>query len=316
MPSLHLFALSPAEPAILAVRLADGSSPAYYAPGPQGVASASAASLNPYTPDAVAAVDVASAHRNLLSVSSPYAPGPTSSSPYTPLSPSPSPSPYFFPFPYSPSPSAGFQDGRVEVQLTGGRWGTVSGQAGVLGASRKAAAPVALSGPSSGLKCPRARCARQARHPSCPKSCIPSPFCPPALQVCDTGFGDAEAQVVCRMTGRSGGRAKRGAPFGPGTVPVRVSAVKCKGTEANLTECQYSISANPKCTHAHDVGVECSSEWPGAAAGGRLGECLPTFGKHAVQWPPLLTTCALLQPCPRCQCAWPTASPPSKAAWR
>ena len=54
------------------------------------------------------------------------------------------------------------------------------------------------------------------------------------------------------------------AAFNPGTGPIWINGISCKGYEANLKDCA-STEWNPsyQCKHLEDVGVE----------------CIPTFGK-------------------------------------
>ncbi|EFJ44898.1 hypothetical protein VOLCADRAFT_64471, partial [Volvox carteri f. nagariensis] len=75
--------------------------------------------------------------------------------------------------------------------------------------------------------------------------------------VCEDGFEDRDANVVCRQLGLSGGRAHWGAYFGEGSGPIFLSNVGCSGLEKRLQDCA-NLQWNPKsCSHSEDVSVVC-----------------------------------------------------------
>ena len=78
--------------------------------------------------------------------------------------------------------------------------------------------------------------------------------------VCDTLWGAADAQVVCRQLGyqSDGAVARTGAYFGQGTGPIQLSNAQCIGTEAFLQNCTHSTANS--CTHGNDAGVTCPSK--------------------------------------------------------
>ena len=76
--------------------------------------------------------------------------------------------------------------------------------------------------------------------------------------VCDTGFTDAAAHVVCKQLGLAGGTALPRAAFGPGHIPIAIDRVKCRGGEARLSHCKYTMQH--RCNHGQDVSVACTSK--------------------------------------------------------
>lgn len=83
--------------------------------------------------------------------------------------------------------------------------------------------------------------------------------------VCDHNWDDADAVVTCRSLGLTGGAAKRAAFFGPGSGPVQVSDISCRGLEPSLALCPCSYETS-QCHHSRDAGVVC-----GAVSGPQQG---------------------------------------------
>ena len=81
--------------------------------------------------------------------------------------------------------------------------------------------------------------------------------------VCDDGFDDADATVVCRQLGFGGGRAVGGsATFGAGDSSlgaITLDDVACSGTEQHIGQCGRRNSAwlSHDCQHSEDAGVIC-----------------------------------------------------------
>uniref|UniRef100_A0A3Q0RS79 Neurotrypsin n=1 Tax=Amphilophus citrinellus TaxID=61819 RepID=A0A3Q0RS79_AMPCI len=76
--------------------------------------------------------------------------------------------------------------------------------------------------------------------------------------VCDDGWTDHDAEVVCRQLGYSGvAKARVMAYFGEGTGPIHVDNVKCTGEELSLADCIKQVPGTHNCRHSEDAGVIC-----------------------------------------------------------
>ena len=79
--------------------------------------------------------------------------------------------------------------------------------------------------------------------------------------VCDDYWDLQDANVVCRMLKFERAlQATNYASFGEGTGPIWLDDVHCLGTEANITECEYTGWNNSNCRHSEDAGVVCYGE--------------------------------------------------------
>jgi len=77
--------------------------------------------------------------------------------------------------------------------------------------------------------------------------------------ICDSGWDDIDAAVVCRELGYVNGTATRQAQFGPGSGPVWLNQVGCVGRESKLSHCKHNGAGNVgSCSHTQDAGVICS----------------------------------------------------------
>ncbi|XP_012368851.1 scavenger receptor cysteine-rich domain-containing protein SCART1-like [Octodon degus] len=82
--------------------------------------------------------------------------------------------------------------------------------------------------------------------------------------VCDDSWDLADAEVVCRQIGCGQAvDAVHGAAFGPGSGPVWLDEVGCRGSEAFLLGCPAEPLGYEDCDHKEDAGVCCSGE-PGS----------------------------------------------------
>ena len=77
--------------------------------------------------------------------------------------------------------------------------------------------------------------------------------------VCDDGWDDTDAGVVCRQLGYgSSGTAVYGAGFGQGSGPIWLDNVLCSGNEITVASCgHYGIGFTRNCSHSEDAGVRC-----------------------------------------------------------
>ncbi|KAM4702927.1 neurotrypsin-like [Rhinophrynus dorsalis] len=76
--------------------------------------------------------------------------------------------------------------------------------------------------------------------------------------VCDDGWTDTDALVVCRQLGHRGpAKARTMAYFGEGQGPIHLDNVECSGSENTLSECRKQDSGIHNCWHSEDAGVIC-----------------------------------------------------------
>ena len=77
--------------------------------------------------------------------------------------------------------------------------------------------------------------------------------------VCDDGWDDTDAGVVCRQLGfGSSGTAIGSSGFGEGSGPILLDSVTCTGTESTLASCGHlGVNITRSCNHSKDAGVRC-----------------------------------------------------------
>ncbi|XP_026959397.1 neurotrypsin isoform X2 [Sagmatias obliquidens] len=76
--------------------------------------------------------------------------------------------------------------------------------------------------------------------------------------ICDDGWTDKDATVICRQLGYKGpARARTMAYFGEGKGPIHVDNVKCTGNERSLADCIKQDIGRHNCRHGEDAGVIC-----------------------------------------------------------
>ncbi|XP_056016605.1 deleted in malignant brain tumors 1 protein-like isoform X1 [Ostrea edulis] len=79
--------------------------------------------------------------------------------------------------------------------------------------------------------------------------------------VCDEGWDDIDAQVVCRILGFEDyyAAAFGGGYFGRGNGPIFLSNLTCNGTESDIMTCSLNSTINlgDVCGHENDAGVSC-----------------------------------------------------------
>ena len=78
--------------------------------------------------------------------------------------------------------------------------------------------------------------------------------------VCDDGWDDIDAGVVCRQLGfGSSGMAIGSVDFDQGSGSIWLNSVTCIGNELTLTSCGHiGINNTRSCSHAEDAGVRCN----------------------------------------------------------
>nr|XP_057917976.1 neurotrypsin isoform X1 [Doryrhamphus excisus] len=74
--------------------------------------------------------------------------------------------------------------------------------------------------------------------------------------ICDSGWNDLNAAVVCRQLGHSGGAVAAGG-FGQGKGPVHLDQVRCTGKEEFLGECPSLGQSVMGCRRKQAAGVKC-----------------------------------------------------------
>ncbi|XP_021062479.1 scavenger receptor cysteine-rich domain-containing protein SCART1-like [Mus pahari] len=86
--------------------------------------------------------------------------------------------------------------------------------------------------------------------------------------VCDDAWDLADAEVVCRQLGCGPAiAALQSAAFGPGSGPIWLDEVGCRGSELSLGACQAEPWGYGDCSHKEDAGVRCLGI-PGTMASG------------------------------------------------
>ena len=77
--------------------------------------------------------------------------------------------------------------------------------------------------------------------------------------VCDDGWDDTDAGVVCRQLGfGSLGTSYHRAYFGQGSGSIWLDSVTCTGSESTLASCGHlGVGVTRSCSHFEDVGVRC-----------------------------------------------------------
>ena len=80
--------------------------------------------------------------------------------------------------------------------------------------------------------------------------------------VCDDGWDDTDAGVVCRQLGfGSYGRTYRSYYFGQGSGPIWLDSVTCTGNESTLASCGHlGVRITRSCNHYEDAGLRCFGE--------------------------------------------------------
>ena len=79
--------------------------------------------------------------------------------------------------------------------------------------------------------------------------------------VCDDGWDNRDAEVVCRQLGHvnTEAQALHMATFGPGTGDIHLDNVACTGSEERLISCLTTIQRSVICEHLEDASVRCQA---------------------------------------------------------
>ena len=77
--------------------------------------------------------------------------------------------------------------------------------------------------------------------------------------MCDDGFNNAAARVVCQMLKYDDGQFI-GNRHGAGSGTIWLDDVRCSGTETSITGCRHNGWGSHNCRHEDDVSVLCLNE--------------------------------------------------------
>ncbi|ELT99794.1 hypothetical protein CAPTEDRAFT_143594, partial [Capitella teleta] len=75
--------------------------------------------------------------------------------------------------------------------------------------------------------------------------------------VCDDGWEDVDARVVCRQLGFDDGYAVYPPTFPVGSGMISLADVGCSGDEVSLLQCGHSPGIASDCSHQEDAGARC-----------------------------------------------------------
>ncbi|XP_072529575.1 scavenger receptor cysteine-rich type 1 protein M130-like [Salminus brasiliensis] len=103
------------------------------------------------------------------------------------------------------------------------------------------------------------------------------------VTVCDAGFDQQDAEVVCRELGCGLPVEVLGAAaFGRGEGQVWSEELQCRGNESQIHFCPTSSSLKHNCSHDNDVGLVCAESLRLVDGGSRCAGRLEVF--HRGQW--------------------------------
>ena len=99
--------------------------------------------------------------------------------------------------------------------------------------------------------------------------------------VCDQGWDDVDAGVLCRMLGFGSGEATTGSHFGEVTTSFIMTDVRCAGDEETILDCPHSLLVS--CSPDQAAGVVCRDRQMMAEAG-QMYPCQLVFALHCTQY--------------------------------
>lgn len=93
--------------------------------------------------------------------------------------------------------------------------------------------------------------------------------------VCDDSWDLRDSTVACWELGCGRVRPRVGKThYGPGTGPIWLDDVGCKGIEASLSDCPAGAWGQHNCDHEEDVGLTCTGTGDGVGDPQSLQEIL------------------------------------------
>jgi len=75
--------------------------------------------------------------------------------------------------------------------------------------------------------------------------------------VCDDGFNDAAARVVCYSLGYGRIGRSAGNRYGAGNGTIWLDELRCNGRETSIADCSHRGWGNHSCSHSQDASVSC-----------------------------------------------------------
>ena len=78
--------------------------------------------------------------------------------------------------------------------------------------------------------------------------------------VCDKGFNELEAMIVCKQLGypHEGAEVRTGGFYGGSTeYGIALTSLSCQGNEQSIIDCVFGTGSDVNCNHDNDVGVVC-----------------------------------------------------------
>ena len=77
--------------------------------------------------------------------------------------------------------------------------------------------------------------------------------------VCNDGWDDTEASVICKQLGVS--HAGSSVRYSQGTGTILLDDLNCNSDQSNIFDCVHNGFENHDCSHSDDAGVKCSGSF-------------------------------------------------------